>query len=186
MRKDTNEIKITRNEYLYCCVICAMSIGLSIILAGYFALSVISSFKIESHKNIAVLGEILIVVISLMVGKWLFTELVSAIRFYGSNLQITDDKLILYTDNKRCEIPLNTDVSVTFCMFGWLIMWHSENKNEVILIRNSLLGVRYLKLAPTFKSKTNYLSSPLKRREILKLFHINRFRPLMYAKWPIF
>jgi hypothetical protein len=163
-----------------------VSIGLSLILVGYFAFSIISSFKTGNAKIIAVLSEVLIVIISLMVGKWLFTELVSAIRFYGSNLKITDNKLLLYTDSKRSEIPLNTDVSVTFCMFGWLIMWRSKNKNDVILIRNSLLGTRYLKLVPYFKSKTNYLSSPEKKREMLKSFHVNRFTPLKYVKWPAF
>lgn len=181
MHKDINEANVTKNEYRYCVVIHIMTMILCVILTIYFSFLLFLSPKGVSYETISIL---FIIAVPIIVAKWSFTEFVSTLRFYGSNIKIVSDSLIIYTDRKCCEIPLNKNVNVMFCMLGWLITWHSEKNRNVLLIRNSLWGLRYLKLEPFFKQKTNFLISSKNKKEILKYFRINRFRPLKYIKWP--
>lgn len=180
-----DKIVITKNEYRFSFSVYAILTVLSAILAGNFVVSSFSTFRMEGFNSfLALLSDLLIIIICIMVAKWSFTELVSVIRFFGLNLRITDEKLVLYTSNKKCEILLTKDLNVTFSMFGWLLVWRSGNESTAVLIRNSLYGTRYLKLASYFDLKTNLISSSVEKRRMLKRFHINIFNPLKYIKWP--
>jgi len=180
----TNVIKITKTEYYFCVAIYTISIVIGLFVAGHFMFSLVASFVPENYNILSILGDILIVAISLAIDKGVLTELIFTMKFYGLNIKVSDEELFLYTDNKKCRIPLNKNVNTMFCMFGWLIIWPSENTHEIILIRNSLLGTRFKKLESYFKSKTNFLSLSKEKRKVLKFFHINTFCPLKYVRWP--
>ena len=181
MYNGINELSFKKNEYTYCVAVHVLTIGMCIGLAVRFTPPFFLSLKTGGSENIV---NFFVIIILLVVIKLSFTELVSILRFYGSSMKIENDSLIIYTDRKKCEIPLNKDVNVMFCMMGWLIMWRSENSDKALLIRNILLGSRYLKLEPSFKLKTNYIISSKEKKEVLKDFQISRVRPLKYIKWP--
>lgn len=133
---------------------------------------------------LSIISDTLIILISLWTVKLALVDLVSSVKFYGLNIKVSDESIFLYNDKNNCHIPLNKDVRAMYCMLGWLLIWSVEDRHETILIRNSLLTTRYLKLESHFKSKTNYLSSLKEKRKVLKEFQINVFKPLKYVRWP--
>jgi len=166
---------------LYSCVFV-----LECFLVVYFAYFAIRAIvNIYSIKNVLImLSGFFMSIMFLLTAKSIFTDITAFLRFYGLKIRMLNNKLILYTDIKKCEIPLSKDVDVIFCMMGWLIIWRSENGHVVILIRKSLLGRYCPELLSYFQSNTNYVSSKEGKKKLLKLLQINTFNPLRYIKWP--
>lgn len=183
---DTTTLATTKkSESLFRSAMFAISMILGLIIAGKFVLSIIGHLHTDKQTSMLyVCGDILIVLLSLGGTKWALTELVSTIKFYGLNVRVSDDTLVLYTHNKECVIPLNKDVRTMFCMSGWLIIWPSRNKYEIMLIRNSLVETQFSKLELCFKSNTDHATSSEEKKMILDAFKINTFSPLNYIRWP--
>jgi len=127
---------------------------------------------------------IFIAIICLWVAYGIFTELVSFVRFYCLRVNLLDDKLILSTGDRECQIPIGKDTDVMWCMNGLLIIWRSENGNNMLLLKRSLLLYHWIGLRSYFQSNANFISSKEDKKKLLKLLHINLRNPFKYIKWP--
>ena len=121
----------------------------------------------------------------LLIAKWGFTNIVFFVRFYCLRVKPLDDEFILSMNNRECRIPVSRGVNVINCMMGWLIIWPSGDKSNIILLRKDFfLGKTYQELRQYFELNMNYISAKKEKKATLKSFHINVFNPLKYIKWP--
>jgi hypothetical protein len=127
---------------------------------------------------------IFIGIICLWVAYGIFTELVSFVRFYCLRVNLLDDKLILSTGGRECQIPIGKGTDVMWCMNGLLIIWRSENGDNMLLLKRSLLLHHWMELRSYFQSNANFISSKEDKKKILKLLRINVHNPFKYIKWP--
>ncbi|MGA1979631.1 MAG: hypothetical protein ABSG99_03575 [Sedimentisphaerales bacterium] len=165
-------------------------------------------------KKLVAIALIAFAIISLsFLIKDFFEDFIALLRFYNLRIEILRDKIILRTDTKECEIPMNKDTNVVCCMNGWLISWPSEKGQCIILFPRLLLGDNFKDLCFYFQEHTNYIPSrslvqrskfgfplglPLDyyqpdadydaaeedEKKLLKSLQINKWNRLKYIKWP--
>jgi len=132
-----------------------------------------------------ILFDFFILLISVMVLKYVFPEIIFILRFYGVKLKQSSSALIFYTNTEEYKIEMTKEVYSMWCMMGYLIIWPSEKGRNIILLRESLIKVgNFSEFESYLKSTTNYLSLAKEKKEILKLFNINILNPLKYIKLP--
>ncbi|MCK5000666.1 MAG: hypothetical protein KAS23_14080 [Anaerohalosphaera sp.] len=113
----------------------------------------------------------------------MLAEVLSSIKLCGLEFHLQEESLILLKKQEKYNIN-KEDSKVLYCMMGWLIVWPSGEKINVLLLRKGFLGTQSEKLGLYFKSKMNYISSKKERQETLKKLGINRLNPIKYIKWP--
>jgi hypothetical protein len=176
-------MKEMRFGKIYCSVFLIFECGL-LILCCFLTVHYLHSLTIAKDTRTILLG-FFMPIFFLLLAKSVFADIVFFVRFYDLRIKLLDDKLILNRDNRECQIPANKDVNVIYCMFGWLIIWTSGDKSNMILLRkNFFLGRTCQELRQYFELNMNYISLKEEKKKILKAFHVNVFNPVKYIKWP--
>jgi len=137
-------------------------------------------------KDAETVGSAFFIAIMCLWAAWsMFAEIVPFVRFYCFRINPLDDKLILSMGDRECQIPIGKDTNVIYCMTGLLIIWRSENGNNILLLNKSLLLHHWMGLRSYFQSNTNFISSKEDKKRLLKLLRINVHNPFKYMKWPV-
>lgn len=117
---------------------------------------------LANHNNDNIFVEICFLIMCPFFVKSHFETIISFLRFYNLRIEILRDKLILRTDTKECEIPMNKDtivVCLACSMDGWLIVWPSKKSDSIILLPRALLGDTFIQLCIYFRENTHYIPS---------------------------
>ena len=153
------------------------------IVGCYFAVYFIKE-SLNSKNTRDILVGIIMPIFFFLTAKASFFDVMFFLRFYGVKIKLLDDKMILSTNKRYCEIPA-VGTYVIYCMFGWLIVWHEENSRKMILLRKScFLGKDLHELRRYFQQNTNYIPRGEEKKKLLKSFNVNVLNPLKYIKWP--
>ncbi|MCK5602831.1 hypothetical protein KAR91_13200 [Candidatus Pacearchaeota archaeon] len=124
------------------------------------------------------------IIVFLWAAKLILSEIVSCIKLSGLKIIMKKDSLIIGKNDQTYNIN-KEESEVLYCMMGWLIVWPSGEKKNLLLLRKLFLGCHCKELRTYLKSNANYLSQKEAKQRIIESLHVSMHDPLKYIRWPI-
>jgi len=147
----TNRNFVLRTHFGIFCICASVAV-----YCLYFVIKNIANHTIDRKILVA----IFYLVLSPLFAKALLDTIIILLRFKNFRVKLLEDKLIVQTDTKKCEIPMAEDTNIVHFLGGWLISWPSEKGIQAFLIPEELLGgEQFRELIFYFREKTNYIPS---------------------------
>jgi hypothetical protein len=159
---------------------------LYITLVGFFIFGFLWSLSVLDGPAAA--GRSAIGLIFAVIFAWAawcaLIETVSCLRLSGLKIHMREDGLFLRKGTREYYIP-NQGCRVVYCMMGWLLIWRTDDRLRLLLLRRLTLGRdNHVRLRAYLKANMQYIYSGPEKKEFLKSLHINVFTPLRYVRLP--
>jgi hypothetical protein len=185
-KSDVKTISINTTWSFTIAIIYGCLFILYITLVGFFIFD--SLWSLSALDGPAAAGRsasgLIFAVVFALAAWWALTETISCLRLSGLKIQMREDGLFLRKGSREYYIP-NQGCRVTYCMMGWLMIWGTDDRLRLLLLRRLALGRdNHVRLRAYFMGNMQYINSGPEKKEFLKSLHINVFTPLRYVRLP--